>query len=317
MNQLQNKVIEVVQVSKRFGSTVALDQVSYSVEAGTVFALLGENGAGKTTTIRILLGLEQPDQGHTTVLGHNSKLNGLQIRKEIGYVPEQPILYDWMTVAEIGRFAAAFHRDGFWNEYCRQTTTLELPLKSTIKTLSKGMRAKVSLALALSHDPDLLILDEPTSGLDPLVRRDFLESMVDRAATGRTVFLSSHQMNEVERVADTVALMKKSEILLIESLANLKATTLSVVLTLNQENNTFHLPTTHLLTPALSSSGQTDASQTVITQRQQGRRIQLMVRHLEDSTKEWLQNNESIQQLDYQTPTLEEIFIAYLGKELS
>ena len=133
-------------------------------------------------------------------------------------MPEVPALYDWMTVAEIGWFAAGFHPDADGRHACpTRPATAELadgfglPAGRKIKALSKGMRAKVSLALALAADPALLILDEPTSGLDVLVRREFLESMVDLAGAGRTVLLSSHQIGEVERVASHVALMHQGQ----------------------------------------------------------------------------------------------------------
>ena len=141
------------------------------------------------------------------------------MRRRTGYVPEVPVLYDWMTVAEIGWFAAGFHLDSAGND-----DGLPVPLhragaaastcrrRKKIKALSKGMRAKVSLSLALASDPSLLILDEPTSGLDVLVRRDFLESMVDLAGAGRTVLLSSHQIGEVERVASHVAILHRGQV---------------------------------------------------------------------------------------------------------
>ena len=109
-------VIELKNVTKKFGRNTALDGVSYTVEPGTVFALLGENGAGKTTTIRILLGMCDPDVGTSTVLGLDSQKDDLAVRRRIGYVPEQPTLYEWMSVEEIGRFAASFYADGFWKE---------------------------------------------------------------------------------------------------------------------------------------------------------------------------------------------------------
>ena len=164
-------VIELKGLSKRFGSVVALDRVSLEVPPGAVFALLGENGAGKTTAIRIMLGLADADAGRASVLGLDSAAHGLDIRRRVGYVPERPVLYDWMTVDEIGWFVAGFHGDGFFDEYRRATLGFHLVGGAKIKTLSKGARAKVALSLALAGDPDLLILDEPTSGLDAMVRR--------------------------------------------------------------------------------------------------------------------------------------------------
>ena len=216
-------IIRLDRLTKRFGSEVALDEVSLLVPSGAVFALLGENGAGKTTAIRIMLGLAEPTSGQAEVLGRNSGTQGLEIRRRVGYVPERPTLYEWMTIEEIGWFTAGFYGPGFLPEYGRLIAQFGLPPKKKLKTLSKGMHAKVALSLALAHQPELLILDEPTSGLDALVRREFLDSMVDRAAQGQTVFLSSHQIGEVERVADIVAILRHGKLVLVERLDDLKA----------------------------------------------------------------------------------------------
>lgn len=219
-------------VSKSFGRIHALRNVSFDVPAGRVCAVLGANGAGKTTMIRILLGLETPDAGTTQVLGMHSRTHGLEIRRRVGYMPEKPTLYEWMTVAEIGWFTAGFYPTGFHATYEQYVRHFQLDPQQKIKNLSKGTRAKVALSLSLAHKPDLLILDEPTSGLDPLVRREFLESMVDVAAEGCTVLLSSHQVSEVERVADMVVILLGGELVCMESLDELKRTTREVVATL-------------------------------------------------------------------------------------
>ena len=299
-----NHVLELEKVSKLFGNNIALDKVSYAVEPGTVFALLGENGAGKTTTIRILLGLTDADSGRASVLGLDSKNDDVEIRRRVGYVPEQPLLYDWMSVAEIGKFTAAYFPAGYWEAYCKQIKEYDLPPGTLVKSLSKGMRAKVSLTLALAHDPELLILDEPTSGLDALVRREFLESMVDRAATGKTVFLSSHQIGEVERVADTIAIMKKSKLLLVESMEQLKATS-------------------HLITATLSNDAPRDVNgmpdfsaplETVVEQRLTRREVQVLGRNLDPAAVAVLERDPNVTRFDIRTPSLEEIFIAYMNQ---
>ena len=208
-----NSVIRLEGVTKQYGSQRALDEVSFEVPSGVVFALLGENGAGKTTAIRILLGLTELDQGRAAVLGLDPTRQGREVRARVGYVAERPALYDWMTVSEIGWFTGGFYGSGFFQNYLRLAGEYQLPVARKIKHLSKGMRAKVSLALALAHEPELLVLDEPTSGLDTLVRREFLEGMIDIAAAGRTVLLSSHQIGEVERVADVIAILRYGKLL--------------------------------------------------------------------------------------------------------
>ncbi|MBA4029533.1 MAG: ABC transporter ATP-binding protein [Planctomyces sp.] len=231
-------VISMQQVSKRFKSIQALDNVSFEVPAGSVCALLGANGAGKSTTIRTLLELERPDAGRCEVLGMESQKYSREIRSRVGYVAEKPSLYDWMTVEETGWFAAGFYPPGYQAAFEKHARQFDLNPRQKISELSKGTRAKVALAIALSHYPELLILDEPTSGLDPLVRREFLESMVDVASQGRTVFLCSHQVNEVERVADLVVILLGGKLVCIESLDNLKHSTREVILTLPETNAT-------------------------------------------------------------------------------
>ena len=235
--------IRIDDLTKRYRNQTAVDGLSLEVPEGSVFGLLGENGAGKTTTIQTLLGLLAPDGGRVDVLGLDPSRNGLEVRRRVGYVPEVPALYDWMTVAEIGWFAAGFHPDAtgsstpYQARFAEQIRVFGLPPRRKIKELSKGMRSKVSLALALASDPALLILDEPTSGLDVLVRREFLESMVDLAGSGRTVLLSSHQIGEVERVASHVALMHQGKLLLAEPLDELRARTFQLSLTFSSRDH--------------------------------------------------------------------------------
>lgn len=206
----------------RRSSTAALNNVSFDVRQGTVTALLGANGAGKTTAIRCLLGLERPESGSINVLGMDPVKDGLEIRQRVGYVAEKPALYEWMSISEIGWFASGFYPIGYESEFKRWCERFHLPSDAKIKSLSKGMRSKVALSLSLAHTPELLILDEPTSGLDPLVRREFLESMIGVAAEGRTVLLCSHQVSEVERVADSVVVLINGRLVASDRLEDLK-----------------------------------------------------------------------------------------------
>ena len=226
------------------------------------------------------------------------------MRRQTGYVPESPVLYDWMTVAEIGWFAAAFHLDSqgttstYQYRYAELTRGFELPGTRKIKALSKGMRAKVSLSLALASDPALLVLDEPTSGLDVLVRRDFLESMVDLAGAGRTVLLSSHQIGEVERVASHVALLHKGKLILAEPLDELKSRTFSLSLTFASRD--------HLAVPpegrALELIDASDAP----------RQARWLVRAADRSACEVVRALPGVEGLEIETPSLEEIYIGYM-----
>ncbi len=286
-------VIRFHEVSKRFGAEVALDRFSLEVHAGSVFALLGEYGAGKTTAIRILLGLAEPDSGQSEVLGLASTAKGLEIRRRVGYVPERLTLYEWMTVEEIGWFTAGFYGERFMPEYRRLVEQFGLPARRKIKTLSKGMRAKVGLSLAMAHDPEVLVLDEPTSGLDALVRREFLESMVDRAATGKTVFLSSHQIAEVERVADIVAILHQGRLMLVQRLDDLKAAVREVTFTISN-----------------GSAAPPDLPGEVLFRRQRARQWQVMVRTAAEDCLAALRGNPCVQNVEARVPSLEEIFVA-------
>jgi ABC-2 type transport system ATP-binding protein len=222
--------IRLQGIRKRFGAVVALDDVSFDVPRGSVCALLGANGAGKSTALRILLGLQDADAGTASVLGMDSRTDGQNIRRRVGYVADKPALYDWMTVDEIGWFASGFYPAGYLDAYRRRLLDFGIPGGQKIRALSKGNHSKVALALTLAHRPDVLILDEPTSGLDPLIRREFLESLIDVAAEGRTVLVSTHQVSDVERVADRVAILLRGQLVCCEPLDELKRKLREVVI---------------------------------------------------------------------------------------
>jgi ABC-2 type transport system ATP-binding protein len=297
-------VIRVEGLVKRYRGQTAVDGLSLEVPEGSVFGLLGENGAGKTTTIQALLGLIPPTAGRLEVLGLDPSRQGLEVRRRVGYVPEAPVLYDWMTVSEIGWFAAAFHLDadgspaGYQARYAELVRGFELPPKRKIKALSKGMRAKVSLALALASDPPLLILDEPTSGLDVLVRREFLESMVDLAGAGRTVLLSSHQIGEVERVASHVALLHKGKLILAEALDDLKSRTFLVSVLFASRDH-----------PEAPPEGR---GLELIDADDAPRQARWLVRAADRSACEALRSLPGVEAIEVETPGLEEIYIGYM-----
>ncbi|GAB6187621.1 ABC transporter ATP-binding protein [Thermopirellula anaerolimosa] len=299
-----NAVIRTEELAKRFGRVKALDGVSLEIPPGVVWALLGRNGAGKSTLIRILMGLLEPDRGRAAVLGHDCRTEYLTIRRKVGYVPELPVLYDWMTVAEIGRFCAAFHPAGYVSEYLRVAAQFGLRPDQELRHLSKGMRAGVVLSLALGHDPDLLILDEPTSGLDVMFRRQFLESMVDRAAAGKTVFLASHQVHEVERVADIVAFLKEGRVILVEPLERLKREMRRLILTFADDSTAEH--SRHALA----------AEDGVLRIDRDGRQLELVVRSPEESPEGRFQAASGVQRIAAHACSLEEIFTAYMGPEI-
>jgi ABC-2 type transport system ATP-binding protein len=290
-----NEAISISGLEMHFPGCDALQGIDLQVEKGKVVALLGENGAGKTTLIRILMGFQKASAGTCSVLGLDPVRDDIQIRRRVGYVSDAPALYDWMQVGEIGWFASAFYPDGFVERYRESIAKYELPEHRKIKYLSKGQRAKVALALALAHDPELLILDEPTSGLDPLVRREFLESMIERAATGRTVFLSSHQIAEVERVADEVAILHDGRFRIVDSLNDLRASVYKVTVSLADPMIT--LP-------------QVDPPTELLSEQTEGRQRMFLVRGDLQSIKQTWEGWPGVTHLQMTPASLDELFVA-------
>nr|WP_233902951.1 ABC transporter ATP-binding protein [Stieleria maiorica] len=288
-------VITTDALTMHFRRCDALMGVSLEIRPGTVFALLGENGAGKTTMIRILTGFQKPTSGSCSVCGINPLRDPQGVRRQIGYVSDAPALYDWMSVAQIGGFTASFYDASFLPNYEAAIRRYDIRPEQKIRHLSKGQRAKVALSLALAHDPSVLILDEPTSGLDPKVRRNFLESMIDRAATGRTVFLSSHQISEVERVADTIAILHRGRIRLHGPLAEIRESIHEVVLDVDD--------------PLRSIAPPPDPAE-VLTEETSGRSRQWFVRHLTPEMVHGLRDTPGVTEVRTRVATLEEIFVA-------
>src|SRR5207302_6522462 len=198
---------------RHFGATTALDSVSLSMPRGAVYGLVGANGAGKTTLIRHLLGLLRAESGSVRVFGLDPVVDPVGVLSRIGYLSEENDLPGWMRIDEVIRYSRAFYPawDDAYAEELRRMFALDGAAK--IKNLSKGQKARAGLLIALAYRPELLVLDEPSSGLDPLVRRDILAAII-RTITeeGRTVLFSSHLLEEVERVADHVAMIHRGRI---------------------------------------------------------------------------------------------------------
>lgn len=219
---MPDDVIVIDRLVVRYRGKVALDGLDLRVPRGAVYAFLGDNGAGKTTTMKILTGLAPADAGRAEILGLNCWARAQELRHRVGYMPERPRFYDWMTVADIGWFTASFHRPGFLPRYREWADRLGLDGAKRLKDLSKGGYARVGLALALAPDPEVLLLDEPTSGLDLLTRREFLASLADLAASGRTVLISSHSIAEIEKASTHVGLIRDGKMILSTTLGNLR-----------------------------------------------------------------------------------------------
>jgi ABC-2 type transport system ATP-binding protein len=214
--------IRISGLTKRYGRTEALAGIDLEVSRGTVFGYLGPNGAGKTTTIRILAGLMRPSHGHAEVFGHDVVADREHAQRCLGYLPGDFVAYPDLTPAQFLRYLANLRGDVDWAVVESLAKRLDLDLDGRIGDLSHGNRQKVGIVQAFMHDPRLLILDEPTSGLDPLVQREFLQLLREARDRGRTVFLSSHVLSEVEAVADVVALVRKGRVVVTDTVANLE-----------------------------------------------------------------------------------------------
>ncbi len=213
-------VIEVSELTRRFGPTTALASVSLALPRGAVYGLVGANGAGKTTLIKHILGLLRAERGSVRVFGLDPVAEPVAVLSRIGYLSEENDLPGWMRVDELLRYSRAFYPawDDAYAEELRRAFALDPT--AGVKHLSKGQRARVGLLIALAHRPELLVLDEPSSGLDPIVRRDILDAVVRTiAGEGRTVLFSSHLLDEVERVADHVTMISHGKVVLSAPLA--------------------------------------------------------------------------------------------------
>ncbi len=210
----RSPALVVEGLTRRYGAAVAVENLYLTVPRGTVLGLLGPNGAGKSTALRMIIGLLRPTSGTVRVLGLDPFQKPSQVRQQIGYVPETPQIYRWMTVLEVLRFCRALYVG--WNDQQAELMldTFQLPSSRRVRQLSKGMLAKLSLVIALAHEPQLLILDEPLSGLDPLARDEFLDGVLLGLCGGeRTVIFSSHQLDEVNRLSDSVAVLHAGRLL--------------------------------------------------------------------------------------------------------
>jgi ABC-2 type transport system ATP-binding protein len=218
-----SSVIEIKNVSRRFGTKLALDDVSLIVPRGGVFGLIGGNGAGKTTLLKHVMGMLKAQSGSVKVFGLDPIAQPVAVLSRMGYLSEERDLPNWMRVRELIRYTQAFYPT--WDERFAEELRemFELDPNTKIRALSRGQRARAGLLVALAHRPELLVLDEPSSGLDPVVRRDILGAII-RTITeeGRTVLFSSHLLDEVERVADHIAMIHEGRVVLADSMDDLK-----------------------------------------------------------------------------------------------
>ncbi len=205
--------IETHGLGHRFGKSWAVHDLDLEIPHGAVVGLLGPNGAGKSTTIHMLMGLLLPTEGSARVLGHDPVSDDVAVRSKVGYVAERHGFYEWMSVDETIGLVSAYHAD--WDEGIRRKLQQDFDLDGAdlIRELSKGMRVRLALLLALSFDPEMLVLDEPTGGLDPAARRTFIETILGRYQESRkTILVSSHLLNEFSGLLDHVAFLREGHL---------------------------------------------------------------------------------------------------------
>lgn len=216
-------VVDVAGLTRSFGSRRGVIDLDFRITAGEVFGFLGPNGAGKSTTIRLLLGLYRADAGTVRVFGHDPWRESVRIHERVGYLPGEFALYPRQTgrrhleaAARVRGLSDLSYRDELADRFGAE-------LDTPVHTLSKGNRQKIGLVLAFMHRPELLILDEPTSGLDPLLQQEFIGLVRETVAEGRTVFLSSHELDEVQRLVDRVAIIKDGRLVVTDTVEHLRA----------------------------------------------------------------------------------------------
>jgi ABC-2 type transport system ATP-binding protein len=216
-------VIVADNLTKSYGTRRGVAELTFSVAPGEVFGYLGPNGAGKTTTIRTFLDFLRPTSGRASVFGLDSHRDSVQIHGRIGYLPGEFSLYDRMTGADYLTYLANLRGGVPAGHIQALAERLDLELGTRIKTLSHGNRQKLGLVQAFMHGPELLILDEPTQGLDPLIQQEFYGLVAEARADGRTVFLSSHVLPEIERVCDRVGIIREGRLVAVEDIGDLHA----------------------------------------------------------------------------------------------
>jgi ABC-2 type transport system ATP-binding protein len=289
--------IEMRGVVKDYGRTHALRGIDLTVDAGRIFGFLGPNGAGKTTAIRLLLDLIRPNAGTARVLGFDSQRQSIDVRRRVGYMPGDLRLYDNMVGSDFLDLIDSFRpekRDVRFRAELLER--LGLDTSRRIRALSKGNRQKLGIVQAMMHRPEVLILDEPTSGLDPLVQEEVAKLLEDAVRDGRTVFFSSHVLPEVERLSQSVAIIREGLIVAVEDIAKLKARSV------------------HVLEVTFASAPPADlfALPGVRELRRDGNMVHLQARDGIDAViKAMAGSGCKVVDLRTEQPSLEDVFLAY------
>jgi ABC-2 type transport system ATP-binding protein len=215
-------ILETEHLSRHYGRRVGVDGIDLDVGEGEIFGFLGPNGAGKTTTIRLLLGFLRPQSGRASICGLDCWRQSPQVKRDVGYLPGDLRLYPWFTARNALAIVGQIRGLDLAKAGTALAERLQLEMDLRVRKMSRGMRQKLGLILALVHKPRLLILDEPTSGLDPIVQNEFTTLLRELAAAGHTVFFSSHTLSEVQNLCDRVAIVRRGKVIANERLETLR-----------------------------------------------------------------------------------------------
>ena len=215
-------MIQIERLTRDYGGGKGVFDISFQVNEGEVFGFLGPNGAGKTTTIRHLMGFLKPHAGKCVIDGLDCWNDSEKIQSRLGYIPGEISFFDDMTGAEFLHFIMAYRKVNANNRMKELLERFELDPKGKIKKMSKGMKQKIGIVTAFMHDPEILILDEPTSGLDPLMQSRFIELIAEEKEQGKTILLSSHMFEEVERTCDRVGIIREGKLAAVDSVEALR-----------------------------------------------------------------------------------------------
>lgn len=219
---MANPVIQTRNLTKRYGKSRGIEDVTLEVNQGEIFGFIGPNGAGKSTTIRTLLGLIRKTSGQASIFGLDCEKQRTAILAEVGYLPSEVFYYDGMRARDLLNYAASFYPNDCTARIGELSERLELNLDQKIEDMSLGNRKKVGIVQGLLHSPKLIILDEPTSGLDPLMQRTFFDLIREENDRGATVLFSSHILSEVQRICDRVAIIREGRVISVQSIAQMR-----------------------------------------------------------------------------------------------
>lgn len=296
---MPENIVKLDSVSRRFGNHLALDNVSFEVQQGVVYGLVGSNGAGKTTIMKHILGLLRARQGTVRVFGKDPTVDSVEVLQRIGHLSEHRELPEWMRIHELMWYTQA-HYPNWRPEYCQELLqTFALDPTKRVRDLSKGMRAQVGLIAAVSHHPDLLLLDEPSTGLDAIVRKDILNAVVRAVADdGRTAIFSSHLLDEVERMSDRVLMIDAGRIVLQGTVDEIRQ---------QHQMVSVHCPEGCSSAPSVSG---------MLSVEGRDHDWQLIVAGTAEKIRQGLQSTD-VEVRDVRSASLEEVFVARAGRSIS